>query len=175
MPHTSESTGMLVNLDHQIDSIADEDLAALVRECLADAPADWWKLASSTSGFRHPPDERGENGRLIHCLRLCSLADQAARWMKQAAGEKEVYWRDRWLAASIIHDLWWYIDKPNHAKRAAERVPNRYPILQAAIRTHMGPWGDAWAPGSAFGWLFHTADYWLSRCNVLTDWTSPEM
>lgn len=164
-------------LTKHVVSIEDNALHAFVEQALQDAPEGWDVLPSKMEGFRHPPDERCRGGRLIHCLKLCSLVGHAARWLERSCGPQIVVaggWRDFWIAASIIHDLWWSEDTLLHPEIAADAViqaNTHWWELAGAVRTHMGPWG-VYPPSTSFGRLFHMADFWVSRENVSVDWNA---
>lgn len=140
--------------------ISDEDLRHAVQDALDSAPHDFWRWAKPAD---FPEGERQEAGSIKHTVQLCSMADDAARWMAQATGQPFQTVRDWYLAAVIVHDLFRSDDRANHPQLAAKKIPKRFAIVRRAVETHMGPWYDDWPPESYLGWIVHFADYWESR------------
>lgn len=158
------------------DQIKDVQLQQAVFHIINTTPEAFWTCPASSSGKYHPPDERGKYGMLRHVLRMCSMTEQAARWTHQATGLDNQITKDWWIAASIIHDAYTTTDKANHATRAKNELEKHlkqdtetYKILLEAIELHMGPWSSFYyIHQHPFSWLFHMADFWLTRENVDT-------
>lgn len=131
------------------------------------APAYFWTVPASTSGFHHPLC-RGERGLWVHTLMLSTvierLADSCVGLGDLARDEV-----DHAHAAAILHDQRKNGDPASPSRKSVsdhdlrmgrvlrEQADVPESVVEA-VEAHMGPWYDGPAPESPIERLVHTAD-----------------
>jgi HD domain len=152
--------------------IWDAEIREFIATVLAGAPQYFWTVPSSTSGKTHPPDERGEGGRVLHTKRVVRLVSEYGDLFDLNRTDKDVL-----IAAALIHDIivngttneplpymWRSHDVELREYlttwRHLEGDPRREKIV-LACEGHMGRFGstpkNAPTPGT-LGYILHVAD-----------------
>lgn len=176
------SEGLKVVFAHELSRINDNDVLALACDILDCGPAYFTKVATSSSGKYHPPDEAGPGSMVLHTRRAVYMANELCR-MGNVIGIE----RDCLLAAMVVYDLFkrGVNDKPSlhtlteypalvrpQTQHLADRP--HYRQIMRLVEVHMGQWGPSREvrPETYLEWLAHIADYVVSRREVIV--TVPE-
>jgi len=163
-------------LIQEAQKIQDEDIKSRTIMLLDEAPEDFWKNPSSSSGKYHPSDEQGVGGLAIHTLRVVRIA-----WYLLEAHNPVQEVKDIILAACLLHDIRRYGPKTNpshhsvnrHPDLAADLIQKRFDHsadeISGCVRTHMGRWSRGEKPQTFEEWLVHEADNIASKLDLIKD------
>lgn len=137
------------NIKDELDTIEDEEIRNLTRECLEQAPPHFWYRPASSTGKYHAKEENEPGGLVLHTKRVykvaCILCDA---WIPTPNV-------DVVRSACLLHDICKYgngysayhYTQSNHPKLGADFVrkvaEDKYNIdkvnaISNAILSHMG-------------------------------------
>ena len=161
--------------------IDDDRIRETTRQLVREAPAYFWRVPASSSGYHHPAC-RGERGLWAHTLMLSTVIERLAptyvQQVTKAFSEIDV---DRAHAAAIVHDMRKNGDPgdptekstSDHDIRMAEVVrtadwhtPGTELMISNAVASHMGAWYDGPEPTADHEQLVHTADMVASTATI---------
>lgn len=151
------------------------ELASQTALLSARAPAYFWEVPASTSGYHHPACQQ-RHGLWVHTLMLSTVIDRLAdSWLEQ--GRITVEQLDLAHAAAILHDQRKHGDPADPASKSvsdhellmAEHIREHSELpaeVADAVESHMGPWYDGPSPETALEQLVHTADMLASTATI---------
>jgi len=161
---------MKVELYHQVHLIANPSIHDFVLSMLSYAPAGFFERPASAN--HHPLDERGENGNLLHTIRVVKMV----LVLIDISIIKGIS-HDVLIASAILHDLCRYglndeselscKDHPLLVKRLAEEhslTCDNFYLIMRIIENHMGRWGyPSFIPHIILDGVLHIADCICAR------------
>ena len=160
------------NLLTEISMISARRIQSFVHEAIRAAPPYYWIRPSGNHPGRHPDDEHGSWGNLIHVKRVIVIATLFIE-----AEDLDPMYRDIIYSGLIIHDLGKYdvnglsdTTVGGHPLLVQEVLKNVEPcplmgLILRVAETHMGRWGEK-RPDAMFEKLASYADYIASRANI---------
>lgn len=95
----SQENEVLAPLLDEIGLIYDDSIVSFVRSILLKTRS-FWDIPSSFSNTRHPPDEHGHGGNVIHTKRCVRIASTICDSYSLSQEEKDMV-----IAACILHDI----------------------------------------------------------------------
>ena len=140
------------NLKDELESIEDEEIRNLTRECLEKAPPHFWYRPASSTGKYHAKEENEQGGLVLHTKRVFKVACLLLNaWLPPLNSSVT-------RSACLLHDVCKYGDSysaykytlNNHPKLAADFVKkvagdkynmDKVNAISNAITSHMGRWG----------------------------------
>ncbi len=146
-----EITYMNIKSDfiEKVDSIRNDNIRVFVAEALDDAPLQFWKARSSSTGKNHPPENNIKGGLLVHIIKALTVAEELFRFFNV---DLESIDADIVRAAILLHDLykqgnpWSIVHCKEHGKICAD-ILEQYNLdeyikgkIQKCIRAHMSRW-----------------------------------
>jgi len=164
------SVSMKVELYRQVHLIFNPSIRDFVLNMLSYAPPGFYERRASTE--HHLPDERGENGNLLHTIRVVSMVLVIVDISTIKGNEKDVL-----VASAILHDLCRYgledeferscENHPQLVRRMAEDhslTCDCYDLIMRIIECHMGRWGSPqFIPHISLDGVLHFADCICAR------------
>ena len=135
--------------ENNLNTIKDTSLRRCAVEVILKAAEFYNTIPSSITGLRHPVDELGEYGKVIHLKKCFHLAEQSAKRYEIKGEEYEIL-----RTACLIHDLPYsiYYDKELERYKTNYDHPflNAYylagvtdnRLLIASVYYHMGIWAN---------------------------------
>lgn len=186
---------ILAPLLDEINAIEDQSICSFVRSVLYAAPPFFWVSPASFSGKYHPPDERGDNGNVLHTQRVVRIVQSIAQ-----AQQRSQYETDILVAAALLHDLTKGVEygttvgyDPMHPytvdrfvewvreedqRTSTESTSSSLYIdedtltqILRLVRCHMGVWSPIpeTVPLTTMDWTLHLADMLASRIHTIID------
>jgi len=148
-----------------VNLIVDDGIRDFTEHMLDVAPASFWTAKASLN--HHPEDERGNEGNLIHTIRVAKLVCIMAEGCNLTSIELDVL-----LSAAILHDPCRYgkdgteeYTNPEHPQLVRELAVHysigcEYSVdIFTLIERHMGKWGKVpYNPEVTPSALLHLAD-----------------
>lgn len=159
------TSSMKVDLYRQVHLIFNSSIRDFVLTMLSYAPEGFFKRRASTE--HHLPDERGENGNLLHTIRVVNMVLIIVDISTIKGDDKDVL-----IASAILHDLCRYgIDDefdysheshPHLVRKLAEDrslTCDHFFLIMRIIGNHMGRWGSpSFIPHISMDGVLHFAD-----------------
>lgn len=147
--------------------VEDADVREETARLTASAPAYFWEVPASTSGYHHPLC-RGERGLWVHTLMLSTVVEELGASLVEL-GRLDRDDLDLAHAAAVLHDQRKNGDPTapstssvsDHDLRMARVVREESDLpekVAKAVESHMGPWYDGPDPETPLEDLVHTAD-----------------
>ncbi|MBM3461012.1 MAG: hypothetical protein FJX76_02820 [Armatimonadetes bacterium] len=169
------------NINAAIACIQNPMIAAVVRQAMDAAPAEFFTAPSSSTGKYHPADEINPGGLALHSLRDVRMGEMLCDYYGVEGLEK-----DEILGALLLHDIkkggdpWNKYDKahgPNGAKWLGEVWGEDHKCnascnhMRELVGKHMAQWNfpEPSPPSDLANQIVSYADYLGSRDNVYVD------
>lgn len=170
------------NLDAGLALIRNTATGAAVKKALDQAPPDFFKAPSSSSGKYHPPDEINPGGLAFHSLRDVEMGDILCEYFNVKGPE-----RDEILGALLLHDVQkggqpWKGYAPDHGPIASRWLAGVWgqdtasSHMRELIANHMAQWNYDTAkhpcptpPGDLDNQIVSYADYLGSLDDVMVE------
>lgn len=166
-----------------IQNIEDETIREETCRLSGAAPAYFWEVPASTSGYHHPAC-RGEHGLWAHTLMVAAALERHIDSYLQRSAPFDERDADCARAAALLHDQ----RKNGPRDDVADSSVSDHDILMgdvireqselpdavaAAVDRHMGPWYDGPEPRSPLDRLVHTADMAASTSRLTVHLPEP--
>ena len=152
--------------------IEDDEIRRFTAEITTDAPAYFWHVPASTSGYHHRLCRR-HRGLWLHTLMLSTVIERLADSFIERYDDFDQRDVDRAHSCAILHDQrkngpvedTHPSSTSDHDLVMADVVRSEYRMaaddreaIADAIASHMGPWYDGPEPETPLERLVHTAD-----------------
>lgn len=153
----------------ELESIQDEEIRNLTKECLDNAPPHFWYKPASSTGKYHAPEENEQGGLVIHSQRLCIVGEiLIAAWWEPINADVA-------RSAFILHDICKYGEgysasrytMANHPKLGSNFIKaiardkyaqNKVNAIANAVASHMGKFSSAGYENKPENLIVHLAD-----------------
>lgn len=142
----------------EVNKIRDSSIKRFTIEAFDAASEKFWRVAASSSGKFHPPEDNGDGGLVRHLVKASYIAEQFGR--KAMFSEYEI---DIARASTILHDIckdgnpWGENTDYRHGIIGAEYLShfklednNAKELIMNGVRYHMSPWNTALSPEKYF-------------------------